>query len=400
MKRCALGGVLLASCLAALSAARCNDQIVDLKQELSAARSRQQKAGQLMKLAAGIPEVPADELTSSAMDKFALLSLDCVDRQYPNKPGDVLEKDEDLLTPKALHPAFFGCFDWHSAVHGHWALVKALKTYPDGNLAVNIRDALNRHLGREALEAEARYLERSASDTFERPYGYGWLLRLSAEVLTFDDPDAQAWSKNLEVLEGVIVSRVFEYFFKLSLPVREGTHQNSALALAHAYDYARAAKNDKLLVFLKKRGKDYYGDDAHCPMAFEPSGEDFISPCLAEADFMRRILTPGEFRAWIDAFLPIGDLQAWTSAVKTPEVLDRKDPKIGHLIGLMFQRAWAMKGIASVLDKNDPRRTLLVKSAAWHRRTGVGLMADSGYGGEHWLASFAIYLMTDTGLED
>jgi len=201
------------------------------------------------------------------------------------------------------------------------------------------------------------------------------------------------------VLEDVIVERIFEYLFKLSVPVRSGTHHNTAFALVHIYDYAKTSEDDKLLVLLKKRGTDFYLQDRNCPLDYEPSGEDFISPCLAEADFMKRILTRGNFREWFDTFLPVKNPGQWESIVRPPEVLDKKDPKIGHLIGLSFHRAWAMKSIAAILENNDPRRQLLTKAALWHENEGLNMMFKSGYGGEHWLASFAIYLLTDTGLD-
>jgi len=374
--------------------------MVELKEHISEARAKKEKEKRLKLLANTIPDVDARELTSKEAERLVLLSLECVARQYPNKPSHVLENDMDLATPKALHPSFYGCFDWHSAVHGHWAMAKILKTFPANNQAFHVREKLNRHFGRESIEAEGKYFERSASATFERPYGYGWFLRLCAEVHGFDDPDALMWSKNLKALEDVIVQRVFEYFFKLSVPVREGTHDNSAFALSHIYDYASAVKNDKLLVFLEKRGRDYFGDDVSCPLDYEPSGEDFISPCLAEADFMRRILDEKEFGAWFDGFMPVGNLVQWKSAVKLPEVLDKKDPKIGHLIGLAFHRAWTMRGIAAALDKKDVRRIVLLRSANWHEAQGLDLMSESGYGGEHWLASFAIFSLTGTGLPE
>jgi len=381
-----------------LCGAGCSEKMGALKEHISEARAKKEKQKQLKLLADRIPDVDAYEFTSKNAEKLVLLSLECVDRQYPNKPSHVLENDMDLGTPKTLHPSFYGCFDWHSAVHGHWAMVKILKAFPANSHAFHVREKLNRHLGRESIESEGKYFARSASATFERPYGYGWFLRLCAEVHDFDDPDAHMWSKNLKTLEDVIVERVFEYFFKLSVPVREGTHDNSAFALSHIYDYASAVKDDKLIVFLEKRGRDYYLDDENCPLDYEPSGEDFISPCLAEADFMRRILDEEEFGAWFDDFMPVGNFRQWESAAALPEVLDKKDPKIGHLIGLAFHRAWTMRGIAGALDKKDARRVLLLRSAKWHESQGLNLMSGSGYGGEHWLASFAVFSLPGAGL--
>ena len=209
--------------------------------------------------------------------------------------------------------------------------------------------------------------------------------------------DRSTSGQGLQPLEKILVEKTFDYLFKLSVPVRAGTHHNTAFALVHIYDYAESVQDDKLLLLLRKKGEAYYKGDRQCPVHYEPSGEDFISACLAEADFMRRVLTPEEFRAWFDEFLPVSSTAQWKAVVEPPEILDLKDPKIGHLIGLDFHKAWAMKGIASVLDDRDPRKDLLVKSALFHESEGIRQMFDSGYGGEHWLASFAIYLLTDTG---
>ena len=354
-------------------------------------------AKDLASLAAELPEGKPFELDAGTAEKFVLLSLECVDREYPNKPADVLEKDDDVKPPRAMHPSFYGCFDWHSAVHGHWAMVKILKTFPAIAQSALIREKLTRHLGRENIAMEAEYFKRPAGALFERPYGWGWFLRLAAEIRGFDDPDAGIMAKNLEPLEEITVKNIFDYLFKLSVPVRAGTHNNTAFALVHVYDYAASVEDDKLLLLLEKRGEAYYLGDKQCPVHYEPSGEDFISPCLAEADFMRRILPPEKFQAWFDGFLPVSNTALWNAVVKPPEILDKKDPKIGHLIGLDFHRAWAMKGVAAVLDDGDPRKNLLLKSALLHESEGIRQMFESGYGGEHWLASFAIYLLTDTG---
>ena len=376
----------------------CRGGIGDFKEDLARVRDKKQKENKLKALGNKIPESKPYALDSASVEKFALLSLTCVDQQYPNKPADVLEAEGDVKPTIQVHPSFYGCFDWHSSVHGHWAMVRILKTFPSNPQAPLIREKLTRHLGRENIAAEAATFERSSSGTFERPYGWGWMLRLAAEVRDFKDPDATIFAKNLEPLEQVIVKKIFEYLLKLSVPVRVGTHNNTAFTLVHVWDYATTVGDDKLQVLLKKRGRDFYLKDTDCPLDYEPSGEDFISPCLAEADFMRRILSPEEFRAWFDGFLPVESTPLWESLVKPPVVLDRKDPVIGHLIGLSFQRAWSMKGIASVLTDRDVRKNLLLKSARWHEQEGLTQMSDSGYGGEHWLASFALYALTDTGL--
>ncbi len=383
-----------AAAVALFPAQGCRDKRAEAPEDPRTGRGT---AKDLVALAAELPEGKPFPLDAGTAEKFVLLSLECVDRQYPNKPGDVIEKDDDVKPPRAMHPSFHGCFDWHSAVHGHWAMVKILKTFPSIAGSALIREKLTRHLGRENIAMEAEYFKRPASALFERPYGWGWFLRLAAEIRGFDDPDAKILEKNLAPLEEIIVKNIFDYLFKLSVPVRAGTHNNTAFALVHTYDYAASVEDDKLLLLLKKKAEAYYLGDKQCPADYEPSGEDFISPCLAEADFMRRALPPGEFQEWFDGFLPVSSTALWRAVVRPPEILDKKDPKIGHLIGLDFHKAWAMNGIAAALDDKDPRKNLLLKSALLHENEGITQMFESGYGGEHWLASFAIYLLTGTG---
>jgi hypothetical protein len=344
-----------------------------------------------------VPDVPELVLDRKQASKFAALSIACVDREYPNKPGNVVVSDETVKPPRELTPAFYGCFDWHSAVHGHWALVRLLKTFPDLPEAALIRRKLEINLSKERMEKELSYLKEKRNKTFERPYGWGWLLRLAAELRTFDDPDAQRWLEALRPMAAHLARRSIDYFNTLSVPIRAGTHPNTAFAMAHMLDYARAAGDRELAGVIKKRAKDFYAGDRDCPTAYEPSGEDFISPCLAEADLMRRVLDRKEFVTWLDGFLPPLSSKKFRPLLAPAEIKDLKDPKIGHLIGLSLQRAWCYRGIAGALDEQDPRRPFFLKLARLHRHTAVTQMFDSGYGGEHWLASFAIHLLTGAG---
>jgi hypothetical protein len=321
--------------------------------------------------------------------RFVNLSLECASKEYPNKPDRTLSADTDLLPPRMTNPAFFGCFDWHSSVHGHWALVRVLNAYPDLLEADAIKRVLSNHLTRERIGQEVVFFSAESNAIVERPYGWGWLLRLSAELHASKLPEARAWEQAVRPLAALLATRLLEYLAKLSVPVRAGTHANTAFSLVHALDYARALGDAPLASGIEQAAKRFYAADTVCPVRYEPSGEDFISPCLAEADLMRRALTPAEFRPWLDAFLP-----SFGEFAKPAEAKDRHDPRIGHLIGLSLQRAWAMDGIASSLGQNDPRTGELRRLSVVHRNDAFKQMFDSGYGGSHWLASFAIYLAT------
>jgi hypothetical protein len=329
------------------------------------------------------------------------LSLHCVDREYPNKPSDVQASDKEVLPPRKLHPAFFGCFDWHSAVHGHWTMVRLLKTFVDLPQADRIRTALDRHLNDRALAGELRYFQKKHHELYERPYGWGWFLRLVAELHSWEgSKDARRWAAPLVTLERLLAQRTKDYLKRLSVPVRAGTHHSTAFALAHIYDYAIIRGDASLRQAIVEASRRFYLEDRGCPTDYEPSGEDFISPCLAEADLMRRVLPASEFRAWLDRFLPSFASKQIAPLFTPPTVLDKKDPKIGHLIGLSMQRAWTMRGIASALGKDSPKGKILGKLADLHRDHALQMMFDSGYGGTHWLASFAIFMLTDAGLSD
>ncbi len=327
------------------------------------------------------------------------LSLRCVDRPFPNKPSWVIGSKDDLVPPKARTPAFYGCFDWHSAVHGHWAMVRVLRRFPSGPDASALHDKLDAHLTQAHLQAELTFFRRKENRTFERPYGWGWLLRLAAELHDWGHPDGARWSKNLEPLAQFLAGRIADYLPRLSVPVRAGTHSNTAFAMVHALDYARTVGDTALEKLLVQRARTLYLQDRACPTDYEPSGEDFISPCLVEADLMRRVLPRTEFVRWLDDFLPALDGERFRPMLTPVEVKDPKDPKIGHLIGLALQRAWSMQGIAASLPQGDPRRDVFGRLARLHRHEALEQMFDSGYGGEHWLASFAIYLLTDVGVD-
>jgi hypothetical protein len=334
------------------------------------------------------------QIDPSTADRFAKMALACIDREYPNKPDEVLEDASDVRPTRQTHPSFYGCYDWHSSVHGHWLLARLLRVTPSMTSAAAARQALDGHLSAESLAAEAKSYAKPGARTFERPYGWAWTLRLAADLAASNDPSERAWKEHLQPLEDVIVARYADYLPKLTEPVRTGVHPNTAFALAQALDYARATNRKDFEKILLSRASFYYGQDKACPLAYEPSGEDFFSPCLAEADLMRRVMPPREYASWLKRFLP--QLKAHKAFPLTPvTVTDPTDPRLVHFDGLNLSRAWMLKGIAEGLPASDSRRPVLLKAAAAHETAGLARVASGDYAGEHWLASFAVYLLTE-----
>ena len=299
--------------------------------------------------------VPASApLDPAAAARFAELALSCVDREYPNKLSHVLAGAADAREPHELTPAFFGCFDWHSAVHAHWLLARLARLHPAAPFATRARAALARSLTAERLMGELVYLKRADRTSFERPYGLAWLLALGAELRRFDDPVVRAWAALLAPLEEVAVGRLTGWLPKLRHPIRVGEHDQTAFALGLVHDHARIAGRGELRALVEARAQAFFGADEACPIGYEPSGQDFLSPCLAEADLMRRVLPPDRFAAWLDRFLPglRGAGEGWLAPAEVP---DRADPKLAHLDGLNLSRAWMLEGIASGLPPADPR---------------------------------------------
>jgi Protein of unknown function (DUF2891) len=335
-------------------------------------------------------------LSKEQASAFAKLALKGIAKEYPNKPEHVMAGPGDVKSPRALHPAFYGSFDWHSSVHGHWMLVRLLRRFPDLPEAKDIRATLNRHLTAANLKAEADYFARTESKSFERPYGWAWLLKLAEELHGWDDADGKAWAANLNPLAEVIAGRYVEFFPKQTYPIRTGVHANTAFGLTFAHDYARATGNRALKALVEERAKAYFGKDADVPAAWEPGGADFFSPSLMEADLMRRVLPAPEFRTWFKTFLPGAAKGAPKSVFVPATVTDRTDLQLVHLDGLNLSRAWAMRGVAMALLTDDPAREALLESAARHTQAGIKHVASGDYAGEHWLASFAVYLLTPT----
>lgn len=337
-------------------------------------------------------------LQPAAVARFAQLALDCVHKDYPNKISHVLNSDEDVRPPRELTPVFCGCFDWHSAVHGHWLLVRLCRTCPDGAFVPAARAALNESFTADKVAAEVRYLQAEGRATFERPYGLAWLLQLCAELHEWDDPDARRWAATLEPLERIAAERFKTWLPKLSHPVRTGEHSQTAFALGLVLDWARSRGDAEMATLVEQRARHYYLNDRGANLAFEPDGQAFLSPILAEADVMRRILKPADFAAWLAAFLPQLKADVPTGWLPVGVVTDKADGHLVHLDGLNLSRAWMLEGIVAGLPADDARLRVLRAAVEEHRRAGLTAVSDAHYEGGHWLGSFAVYLVTQRGL--
>ncbi len=346
---------------------------------------------------AGPSTQPLDfDVTAAA--RFARLALECVHREYPNKISHVLNDDRDARPPQELTPAFFGCYDWHSAVHGHWLLARLARLFPDAPFAAEARAALARSLTDERLEAEAAYLSGPGRVAFERPYGLAWLLQLASELREWSTPETRAWLSALAPLEQAAAARIADWVPKLTHPVRAGVHAQTAFAFGLILDWARSADQETMVQLIATRSRELYGADRACPIAYEPSGQDFLSPCLAEADLMRRILEAEPFAEWLSVFLPTLDTDAGRRWLVPVVVSDPSDPQLGHLDGLNLSRAWMLDGVAAGLPDHDSRRETLHGAARRHREAGLRAVTGEHYEGGHWLGTFAVYLVTQRGL--
>jgi len=336
--------------------------------------------------------------------KFARLALDCVHREYPNKISHVLNSDADAQTPSSLYPVFYGCFDWHSSVHGHWLLIRLLRTLPAEQMPAGLRDeiiaALKQSFTAEGIAAEIAYFEAENRNSFERPYGIAWFLQLTAELREWQDPIAATWLETLLPLETVIVAEIKSWLPNLAYPIRLGTHNQSMFAFGLFLDWARVSGDTGMAELVKERSEAFHLQDRNCPIAYEPSGEDFLSPCLMEADLMRRILTQATFTDWLSSFLPGIPLDGSGDWLATGIVKDPTDGKLVHLDGVNLSRAWNLENIAWALPMDDPRRPALLAAASVHSDAGLANVSGEHYEGGHWLASFATYLVTRRGQPD
>jgi hypothetical protein len=343
-------------------------------------------------LMAGIAFDPA------ALGRFADLALACVHREYPNKIAHVLNSDADLAPPRELTPVFWGCYDWHSSVHGHWMLARLARLEPDAPFAPAAHAALERSLTPDGIRGELAYMGAAGREGFERPYGLACLPQPGAELREWEHPDAMRWADALAPLESLAADRLREWLPKLAYPIRGGEHFQTAFAFGLALDWARTAGDAELESLLVSTSRELYLADRNCPLAYEPSGHDFLSPCLAEADLVRRLLPASEFAAWLEGFMPGIPADGNVSWLPIGRVTDRIDGKLAHLDGLNLSRAWMLEGIAAALPPADARRGSLRAAAAAHATAGLAGVSDAHYSGSHWLGSFATYLVTGRGL--
>ncbi len=348
--------------------------------------------------------LPPDDSKNDPNFRFARMALDCVNKQYPNKVSHVLNSGEDVKSPKQLYPAFYGCFDWHSATHGHWLLTRLWGQGAVSELDGEIEAALARSFTEENIAAERRYFLGADRGSFERPYGMAWFLQLMAELRGIE---AQGGAKGekaarfveiLAPLETTIVEKLKVWLPKLAYPIRIGTHNQTAFAFGLMLDWAEQGGDEGLAKLVRDKTLAFHRSDKDCPIGYEPSGEDFLSPCLHEADLMRRVLGKEEFSRWLSAFLPDIPEDGSSGWLKPGIVNDPTDGKLVHLDGLNLARAWALEGIISALPDDDARVPALKAAAAEHARSGLASVSSESYAGSHWLASFATYLTSRRGI--
>ncbi|MBE9549552.1 MAG: DUF2891 domain-containing protein [Proteobacteria bacterium] len=323
-------------------------------------------------------------------NRLAQLPLDCMNTEYPNKLNQVIGGSSDLKSPSDLHPAFYGCFDWHSAVHGHWSLVSLLKQFPDLDNADGIKGKLLANISRENIINEVAYFHGKHNKIYERTYGWAWVLKLAEEIHTWDDPVARELEVNLQPLTDLMVDKYIGFLPKLNYPIRVGEHPNTAFGLSFALDYANTVQDATLKALIEKRARDFYLQDQGCPMTWEPGGFDFLSPCLEEAAIMKRVLPMADFRSWLNVFLPQLKNTAYT--LETGKVSDRSDGKLVHLDGVNFSRAWSLNKISQGLPEYGHLQVI----ANQHINYSLPSIVGDSYEGGHWLGSFAIYALNST----
>ena len=329
----------------------------------------------------------APQFSLAEANKLLELPLHCAETEYPNRLGQTLGSDTDLQSPEALHPIFYGCFDWHSAAHGYWSMVTLLKEHSNLDKGVDAMAILERNITKEKVAKEIEYFNGKNNKSYERTYGWAWLLKLQEALKTWDHPQARIWETTLQPLADLIVDRYIEFLPKLVYPIRVGEHTNTAFGLTFAYDYAQVAGHKELKELIEQRAKDFYMKDKGCPITWEPSGYDFLSPCLEELDIMRRVLPKHDFKVWLADFMPA--LKSKNYSLEVGEVSDRTDGKLVHLDGLNFSRAWVLYGLANQYPEYGHLKNVANEHVAYSYPNLVG---DS-YEGGHWLGSFAIYAL-------
>ncbi len=338
--------------------------------------------------------VTAQKLDENTAANLARLPLRCITNEYPNKVNHSAEADADArLLPHELHPSFYGCLDWHSSVHGHWLLVRVLKQFPTISNRDSIIATLNNSFQSDKILAEADYFTKyKNTNTFERTYGWAWLLKLDQELITWNDPNAKQWHETLQPLIKKVVSIWKAFLPKQTYPNRTGVHPNTAFGLVFALDWSRVSGDTAFEHLIIAKAKEHYLDNTNTPAYLEPDGTDFLSPSLEIADLMMRVLSKEKFVSWLSHFYSAKSIQRITTM---PVVNDRTDMMIVHLDGLSLSRAWCMKGIASVLPSTHPWKKLFAQKADEFLTNALPHVTSGNYGGDHWLASFALYALAN-----
>lgn len=331
---------------------------------------------------------PERTLTAEQASQIFSLPVHCLEVEYPNKLGQVLGSDADLKSPKALRPIFYGCFDWHSAVHGYWSIVELMQAFPELDAEHRVREILNRHITPENVAVELSFFQDPNNLSFERTYGWAWLFKLQESLRGWEDADAARWADNLQPLVDLLVDRYQEYLPKLVFPIRTGQHDNSAFGLSLSLDYARSVGEQVFEEVIVDHAKRLFGDDKNYDLAYEPSGYDFLSPGFEEAYLMYKVLDPKAYKTWLGDFLP--EIYRADFHLAPAVVKDRSDGKLVHLDGLNYSRAACFYGIAS----GDPALAHLRSLANEHIAFSLpNLSVQDDYMGSHWLGTFALYAL-------
>ncbi|SFU57520.1 Protein of unknown function [Pustulibacterium marinum] len=332
----------------------------------------------------------AFQLSMEEAYKISQLPITCITTEFPNKTSQSLRNAEDLGSPSQLHPAFYGCFDWHSSVHGHWSIAAVLNNFPDIKNKDTLISILKNSISEDKIAGEITYFNRSNEYSFERTYGWAWLLKLSEALKTSNIEELNQLHETLQPLTEIVVQRYLDYLPKLQYPTRVGTHTNTAFGLRLAYDYALNEKNNELKTLIEKTADRFFKNDADCPISWEPGGSDFLSPCLEEADLMRKILSKDKFKIWFENFLP--EMKNKDYQLATGIVGDRSDGHLVHLDGLNYSRAWCLYGIANTLGEDYNH---LIPVANNHIKNAIDNLNGDTYEGSHWLGTFALYALIE-----
>jgi len=346
------------------------------------------------------PATYPESLTEEEISIFTKTAMESIVQEVPWTEFKTYLGEESVVTPKELHPTFYGCFDWHSAVHNHWMLVRILKTHPGFEGEQVVRDFLHKQFSKENLRTEAAYFENLKHSDFEEPYGWAWVLLLALELRTWEnDVDAKIWAAHLHPLEKQIVNLFSGFVPLIPAPERHGMHENTAFAFSLAWDYAHALHLTNLEKSISKRAQDFFLKDVNYPSLYEPSGKDFLSPGFAEADLMRRVLSQNDFQSWLTSFFPNLENGRLGNMLTPTLQSGAMQGAYMHHIGLNFSRSWAMEGIVLALPNEDSRIDILLNAASLHREAAMDFVTTGVYDGDHWLPTFAVYLLTSRGLE-